>query len=325
MLDNVTQLGPQTGYLYEMNSIEEVMQAYLETMKYWIKWDACLINIHEEVTRHVMYQPVVSATMTGCMESGKDVMDGGAKYNSTGMSGIGLGNVAESLHVIDELCFKQKKVTTRQLYDALIANWEGYEDLRRYIIGELTHFGNGDAEADKYVKFVAESYADYVKTLSTRRCPFAAGIYPVTMNIIYGLFTPATPDSRKSGEPLSDGISAVQGLDTSGPTSILKSVTSFDHKKYSNGILLNMKLHPTTLSNEEGYSKLIAMMQAYFFQMGGMEMQLNIVSAETLKDAQVHPENYQDLVVRIAGFSAYFVETYKEAQDDLIKRTELGL
>ena len=294
-------------------------------MEFWVKWDASLINIHEEVTRHFMPQPVVSATMTGCMENGADVMDGGAKYNSTGMSGIGLGNVAESLHVIDELCFKQKKCTTRELYDALLADWEGYEELRGYITGELKHYGNGDPEADKYVKFVAESYADYVVKMSTFRGKYAPGMYPVTMNVVYGKFTPATPDSRKSGEPLSDGISAVQGLDTSGPTAILNSVTRFDHKKYSNGILLNMKLHPTALSNESGLEKLIAMMKTYFFTMGGMELQMNIVSAETLKDAQVHPENYRDLVVRIAGFSAYFVETYKDAQNDLIKRTELGI
>jgi formate C-acetyltransferase len=141
--------------------------------------------------------------------------------------------------------------------------------------------------------------------------------------VVYGKFTPATPDGRHSGEPLSDGISAVQGLDKEGPTRVLRSVTSFDHSKYSNGILLNMKFHPTALSNEEGMDKLIQLMSTYFFDMGGMEMQNNIVSAETLKDAQAHPENYTDLVVRIAGFSAYFVEVYKDAQDDLIRRTEL--
>ena len=319
------QFGPKTGYLYEMNSIEDVKKAYQETMEYWVRWDAALINIHEEVTRRVMPQPVVSATMTGCMESGMDVMDGGSKYNSTGMSGIGLGNVAESLHVIDELCFKQKKCTTRELYDALVNDWEGYEELRSYIIGELSHYGNGDAEADKYASFVTDTYADYVVQMSTLRGKCAAGMYPVTMNVVFGKLTPATPDTRKSGDPLSDGISAVQGLDTSGPTSILRSVTCFDHSKYSNGILLNMKFHPTAIANESGLDKLIALMQTYFRKMGGMEMQMNIVSAETLKDAQVHPENYKDLVVRVAGFSAYFVEVYKESQDDLIRRTELGL
>ena len=117
----------------------------------------------------------------------------------------------------------------------------------------------------------------------------------------------------------------MQGMDRSGPTAILRSVTSFDHTDFSNGILLNMKFHPTVLSNEDGFDKLQQLMHTYFCDMGGMEMQLNIVSADTLKDAQKHPENYKDLVVRIAGFSAYFVEVFKGMQDDLIRRTELGL
>jgi len=305
--------------------MDEVLEAYRKTMEYWVRWDAALINIHEEITRRVMPQPVVSATMTGCMEKGMDVMDGGAKYNSTGMSGVGLGNVAESLHVIDELCFRRRICTTRELYDALVNDWEGYEDLRAYVLRELSHYGNGDPEADRYVKFVAESYADYAMQLSTARGRFAAGMYPVTMNVVYGKLTPATPDSRRSGEPLSDGISAVQGLDTSGPTCILNSVTGFDHSKYSNGILLNMKFHPAELRTDEGIDKLISLMRSYFFRMGGMEMQMNIVSAETLRDAQAHPDEYKDLVVRIAGFSAYFVETYRDAQNDLIRRTELDL
>ena len=150
-------------------------------------------------------------------------------------------------------------------------------------------------------------------------------MYPVTMNVVYGKFTAATPDSRRSGEPLSDGISAVQGLDTHGPTAILRSVTCFDHSKYSNGILLNMKFHPSAVSNDAGVDKLIDLMKTYFFNLGGMEMQMNIISSDTMRDAQAHPENYKDLVVRIAGFSAYFVEVYKAAQDDLIRRTELNL
>lgn len=324
-VDTETQMGPETGYLYNMTSIEEVMEAYQTQMEYWLRMHAALINIHEDIIRYEIPQAVVSASMIGCMESGKDVMDGGCKYNSTGMSGIGLGNVAESFHVIDELCFKQKKFTTRQMYDALVNNWEGYEEIRNYIIGSVSHYGNGIEDIDRFAKFVAEGYADFVPTLTTFRGAHAPGMYPVTMNVVFGKFTPATPDSRYAGDSLSDGISAVQGFDTSGPISALTSVTCFDHTKYSNGILLNMKFHPSALSNDAGVDKLIQVLQTYFFDMGGMEMQMNIVSAETLKDAQAHPENYKDLVVRIAGFSAYFVEVYKDSQDDLIRRTELQL
>jgi len=324
-VDTETQLGPHTGYLYEMNSVDEVMAAYKTQVEYWTTWYASLVNIHEDVSRREMPQPVISASMTGCMESGKDVMDGGSKYNSTGMSGIGLGNIAESFNVIDQLCFKQKKCTTRELYDALIANWEGYEELRQYIIGKVPHYGNGDPEIDRFAAFTADVFSVHVPGLTSHRGHFAAGMYPVTMNVVFGKFTPATPDSRHAGESLSDGISAVQGFDTNGPTAALSSVTCFDHTKYTNGILLNMKFHPTALSNEAGVQKLISVMQTYFFDMGGMEMQMNIVSSDTLRDAQENPDNYRDLVVRVAGFSAYFVEVYKDSQDDLIRRTELNL
>lgn len=325
VVDTETQLGPHTGYLYNMNSIEEVMAAYKTQVEYWTTWYATLVNIHEDVARREMPQPVISASMTGCMESGKDVMDGGSKYNSTGMSGIGLGNIAESFNVINELCFRQKKCSTRELYNALINNWEGYEELRQYIIGKIPHYGNGNPEIDRFASFTADVFSDYVPTLTSHRGHFAAGMYPVTMNVVFGKFTPATPDSRRAGDSLADGISAVQGFDSSGPTAALNSVTCFDHKKYTNGILLNMKFHPTALSNDSGVEKLIDVMKTYFFDMGGMEMQMNIVSADTLRNAQEHPENYKDLVVRVAGFSAYFVEVYKDSQNDLIRRTELNL
>jgi formate C-acetyltransferase len=325
VVDPACQAGPHTGYLYDMKSIDEVMAAYKTQMEYWTTWYATLVNIHEDVTRREIPQPVISASMTGCMESGRDVMDGGSKYNSTGMSGIGLGNVAESFNVINQLCFEQKKCTTRELYDALMANWEGYEELRQYIIGRVPHYGNGDAKIDRFAAFTADSFSEFVPTLTSHRGHFAAGMYPVTMNVVFGKFTPATPDSRKAGDSLSDGISAVQSFDTNGPTSELLSVTSFDHTKYSNGILLNMKFHPTALANDAGVEKLIDVMKTYFFELNGMEMQMNIVSTETLRDAQEHPENYKDLVVRIAGFSAYFVEVYKDAQNALIRRTELNL
>ena len=319
------QFGPETGYLYEMESIEDVKQAFLKQMNYWVSWNINLINMFESIARNVLPQPVVSAATEGCMEKGRDVMNGGAKYNSTGLSGIGLGNATDCLAVIDRICFKDKYCTTRELYDALMRNWEGAGDLRSYINNQVPRFGNGDAEVDAFCTWVAQSYADIANSKTGPRGRFSAGLYPVAMHVVYGKFTGATPDGRLSGEPLSDGISAVQGMDTSGPTAILRSVTCFDHRQFSNGVLLNMRFHPSALSNDDGLDKLRDLMSAYFFDLGGGEMQLNIVSTDALRDAQVHPEKHKDLVVRIAGFSAYFVEVYKPTQDDLIRRTELGL
>jgi len=319
------QYGPHTGYLYEMTDIEQVKQAYLIQQRYFLKWHVNITNMHETVAREVLPQPLVSATMDGCMENGRDVMKGGAKYNSTGHSAIGLGNVVDSFNVIDHLCFQEKKCTTRELYDALINDWVGHEELRDYILEEMPHYGNGIPEYDKYCTWVSHEYAECVKSMSSPRGRYAPGNYPVTMNVVYGKISAASPDGRKSGTPLSDGISACQGLDKSGPTAILRSVSSFDQTEYSNGTLLNMKFHPTVLANDDGFTKLRELMETYFQDMGGMEMQLNIVSTDTLHDAQLHPEKHKDLVVRVAGFSAYFVEVYKAAQDDMIRRTELGL
>ena len=315
--------GPATGYLYEMQSMDEVLAAVKTQFDFFCKWQCSNINMWESMAAFHNPLPMVSATMEGCMESGKDVMWGGAKYNSTGNSCIGLGNVADSLNVIDYVCFREKIATTREMYDAIMHNWEGYEELRQIINGRVPRYGNGNPEADKYVDFTASTYAKAINRATGPRGGFAAGCYPVTANVIFGWFTWATPDGRRFGDPLTDGISNVQGMDKNGPLSFINSVLNFDQGLYGNGTLCNMKFHPTALQGAGGIEKLKNVMQTYFNR-GGMELQLNIVSADTLRDAQKHPDNYRDLVVRVAGFSAYFVEVFKGCQDDLISRTEMA-
>ena len=315
--------GPETGYLYDMKSMDEVLSAYKTQIDFFTKWQVNMDNCYEYVYGMMMPLPLLSATMTGCMESGLDVLWGGAKYNAMGNSSIGHGTVADSLNIIDQICFRDKIASTRELYDALMANWEGYEELHQYILGRCTHFGNNDPEADKYLKFTADTYSEGIRRgISYRNCSWGAGCWPVTLNVVLGGLVCATPDGRKAYSPLSDGISPVQSMDQSGPFATINSILKFDQSDYANGTLCNMKFHPTALQGENGVRKLRAVMETYF-RGGGMELQLNIVSAETLRDAQKNPGEYQDLVVRVAGFSAYFVEVYKKAQDDLIRRTEM--
>ena len=317
--------GPQTGYLYEMTNMSQVMNAYKTQMDYFTKWQVGMVNCYEYIYSFHRPLPLLSATMDGCMESGKDVLWGGAKYNGAGNSSIGHGTVADSLNVINQVCFVTKKYTTRELYDALMANWVGYEEMRQYIINQVPHFGNNIEEADQFLKFVADTYSEGIsRGTSPRGCHWSPGCWPVTLNIVMGMFNHATPDGRKTGDPLSDGISPVQGMDKNGPLSTINSILKFDQSTYSNGTLCNMKFHPSALSGENGLQKLRAVMQTYF-DGGGMELQLNIVSVDTLRAAQEKPEDYKDLVVRVAGFSAYFVEVFKEAQDDLIHRTEMNV
>ena len=316
-------VGPETGYLYEMKSMDEVLKAYETQMEFWTRWQANMVHCYEYIYGFTTPLPLLSATVTGCMESGLDVLWGGSKYTNTGNSSIGHGTVADSLNIIDQVCFRDKIATTRELYDALIANWEGYEDLHQYIMGKCSHFGNNDPEADKYLKFVADTYSDgIVRHVGPRGNHWTAGCWPVTMNVVHGNWCQATPDGRKNGDPLSDGVSPCQGMDKNGPFATINSILKFDQTNYSNGTLCNMKFHPTALQGEQGVQKLKAVMQTYF-EGGGMQLQLNIVSADTLRKAQENPDEYRDLVVRIAGFSSYFVEVYKKAQDDLIHRTEM--
>jgi pyruvate-formate lyase len=269
-----------------------------------------------------MQLPLLSATIDGCLESGKDVMKGGARYNSTGNAGIAIGNIADSLAIVKYLVFDKKLVGARELYDAIMSNWEGKEELRQLILNEVPRYGNDNEYADEFAKWAADVYGDAVNSSTGPRGRWAAGLYPVTAHVLFGFSTAASPDGRRTGEPLSDGISPVQQMDKNGPTSTVKSVSIIDQKKFSNGTLLNMRFHPTALSNESGREKLIALIRTYF-AMGGMELQFNIVSSQVLRKAQEKPEEYRDLVVRIAGFSAYFVELYKASQDDIIRRTEL--
>jgi formate C-acetyltransferase len=263
--------------------------------------------------------------MAGCMEKGLDVMWGGAKYNSTGNSGVGIGNVADSLNVIRHCVFVKEICTTRELYDALAGNWEGHEELHRYILNEAPHYGNGIVEIDELAGWAAKVYADAVRATSGPRGNHsAAGLYPVTTNVMFGRMTAATPDGRCKGEPLADGIAAPQGYDKNGPTAVISSVSKIDQSDFGNGTLMNLKFHPTALQGEDGWKKLAQLMQTYF-EMGGMELQVNVISTDVLKDAQKNPEKHKDLVVRVAGFSAYFVELHITGQNDLIRRTELAM
>ncbi|WP_193708405.1 glycyl radical protein [Alkalibaculum sporogenes] len=317
--------GAHTGYLYEMDTFDDVLEAVTTQYKYFLEWQMTMVNMFEVVAAEHMAQPLISCMMDGCMESGKDVMNGGAKNNSCGVPGVGIGNAIDCLAVIKYMVYDHKLCTAKELYEAVMNNWEGKEDLHQFILNKVPHYGNDNEYCDEWAKWLLNLFADIVSSFTNiRGCKFAPGLYPVATNVLWGLLTPATPDGRRKHEPLSDGISPVQQLDKNGPTALLKSLANIPQEKYSNGTLLNMKFHPTALSNETGMAKLEALMKTYF-SMGGMEMQLNVVSGETLRKAQENPEEYKDLVVRVAGYSAYFVELFKNCQDDLIQRTELTL
>ena len=318
---NGNDSGLRTGYLYDYNSFEEFQEAFVKQMKYFLDWHVTFVNFYEMVYSTYFPSVVASATMDGCMEKGMDVLKGGAKYNSTGFTALGTGNVADSLYCIKKLVFEEKKFTTRQLYDALCANWVGYEDMQRYICHRMAHYGNNIDEVDQLGAWALGVYADHMMNCTGFRGKWRGGTFTVTTHLEFGGLTWATPDGRSTGEPLAEAISPRQGYDKEGPTAYLLSAAKLPHYKLGNGDMLNIRFSPTAVQGEGGDQKLEAMIATYFDK-GGMQVQFNVVSTETLHDAQEHPELHTDLIVRIAGFSVFFVEVSRALQDDFISRTE---
>ena len=315
------QAGLHTGYLYNMESFDEVKSAFYRQLEYFMNWHQTFNNVLEFYGNPLVPVPMASATMDGCMEKGKDMMVGGAKYNSTGGAAIGIGTCIDSLLAIKYACFDKKICTTRELYDAVMANWVGYEALQARIKNEVPFWGNGYDEADELASWVSDQYADRFNSYIGPRGGHRAGIYSAAANVMHGYWTGATPNGRKAHDPVSDGGSPSQGADKCGPTAVAKSILALHPYKYSNGFQFTMKFHPNSVAGEAGTMKLHEFVES-FFEEGGMQVQYNVVSSETLIEAQSKPEEYTDLVVRVAGFSAYFVELHQDLQNDLISRTD---
>ncbi len=256
------------------------------------------------------------------MESGRDVSAGGAKYNSYGGTATGMATTADSLTALKYMVFDKKLVSREEFLQAILDNWEGHEALRQRVLNEVPHYGNNDPYADDEMVYVMDLYYSITRAFSTCRCKtYKCGTFGASDHVVQGEITWATPDGRKTGDPLADACSPCQGRDTNGPSSVFNSSTQFDQSRLMDGMALNLKIHPATLKTDADVAKLESMTQVYFEQ-GGMEVQYNVVDAETLRKAQKHPEDYHDLVVRIAGFSAYFVDMTTEMQNDIISRAE---
>ena len=314
--------GLETGYLYEMQSMDEVHAAVRAQVSHFLKWTISINNYAEAITTREIPQPSLSMSMLGCMESGRDATAGGCKYNSYGGTATGLATIGDSLTAIKYLCFDKKICTTRELYDAVMANWEGHEELRQRALNEVPHYGNDDPYADEEMAWIVNTYSEICgECYSVRSQVYKGGLYGASDHVVQGYQTWATPDGRRTGDPLADATSPGQGRDKNGPTAVFNSTCCFDHGKFMDGIALNLRIHPTALSNDEGCGKLADMTKAYF-EKGGLEVQYNVVDTETLRAAQAHPDEHRDLVVRIAGYSAYFIELTPDQQNDIISRNE---
>jgi formate C-acetyltransferase len=322
---NGEQSSIHTGFLYDMKSFDEVKAAWRSLARYYLKAQVSLNNYLEYLVQYHTPQAILSLSVDGCMESGRDCTAGGARYNSYGGTATGLATVADSLTAVKYMVFDKKLCTARELYDAVMANWQGYEPLRQRIINEVPHFGNADTYADEQMTWVINTYYEACRECySSRTKIFKAGLYGAADHVGQGYTTWATPDGRLAGTPIADAASPVQNRDANGPTAVFLSSLCYDHTKFMDGVCLNIRLHPTALSQDEGIVKLRDMVRSYMAS-GGAEAQFNVVSTEKLRAAQQNPDEYRNLVVRIAGYSAYFVELTPDCQNDLISRTENSL
>lgn len=268
--------------------------------------------------------PLLSSFISDCLVTGRDITDGGARYNFSGVQGIGIANLSDSLHALKGLVFEQQRLSFDELLAVLKANFatpEG-EKVRARLINRFEKYGNDIDDVDN---ISAELLRHYCKEVEKYRNPrggqFTPGSYTVSAHVPLGAVVGATPDGRLAGEQLADGgLSPMLGQDMQGPTAVLKSVSKLDNYLLSNGTLLNVKFTPATLEGDAGLQKLADFLRA-FTQLKLQHIQFNVVNADTLREAQQRPQDFAGLVVRVAGYSAFFVELSKEIQDDIIRRT----
>ena len=277
-------------------------------------------NLTDHIHRNVMPLPFVSLFMDDCLEKGRDVTDGGAHYNTTGLVGVGAATCADSLAAIRCLTFEQGRLSLAEWREILARDFRGDEPLRQFAINRVPKFGNDDDGTDRLAVHVTNAYFDEVdRYRNYRGGAFWPALYSVSAQIGLGNHTSATPDGRLAGMPLSDGLTPMYGLDANGPTAALRSVAKIDQGRALNGVIINQRLTGSLLARPEGRRKFAALLRC-FVAMKSFHWQFNIVDNETLFRAQRHPDEYRDLVVRVAGYSAIFVELSRKAQNSVIER-----
>ena len=317
------QVGPKTGEPRQFTSWEEFLLAFRQHINHFADIKIRGNNVIEKTFALHLPVPFLSLLLDDCIAVGKDYNAGGARYNTTYIQGVGLGSVTDILTSIRFNIYDRRRYTWDEVLKALKDNFVGAEEMQYEMIYHTPKYGNDDDYADTQAVEVFEMFHDAVTGRPTPR----GGIHrinmlPTTSHVYFGNVTGATPDGRKAGVPLSEGISPFQGVDRQGPTAVLKSASKIDHLR-TGGTLLNQKFSPEFFQDEESYQKLTALIRSYF-SLDGHHIQFNVVSAETLRNAQKHPEQHRDLIVRVAGYSDYFNDLGEDLQNEIIRRTEHG-
>jgi formate C-acetyltransferase len=315
------KIGINTGSPENLKTFEELVNAFKRQMKHFVEIKLRGNNVIERLYAEYMPVPFLSILISDCIQKGKDYNDGGARYNTNYVQGVGIGTVTDSLAAIKYHVFENQTMPMAELIRVISADFEGYENTRLMLLNKTPRYGNDDEYADGIMRLVFAVFYDEVNgRKNTKGGVYRINMLPTTCHVYFGSVTSATADGRKAWTPLSEGISPVQGADRHGPTAVLKSASKMDHVK-TGGTLLNQKFTPNLFESDKGIENLSHLIRSYF-KLGGHHIQFNVVSAQTLRDAQARPEQYRDLIVRVAGYSDYFCDLGRSLQDEIIARTE---
>ncbi|MCK4889976.1 MAG: formate C-acetyltransferase/glycerol dehydratase family glycyl radical enzyme, partial [Candidatus Aminicenantes bacterium] len=315
------QIGPATGDPAGFSSFDEILKAFRDQVNHFVGIKISGNNIIGDVYSRNMPAPFLSLLIEDCIENGTDYNSGGARYNTTYIQGVGLGSLTDSLTSVTYNVFDKKHITMKELLNILEKNFEGYDDIRKNFIDETPKYGNDEDYPDDLAVEIFNIFHDSVNgRKGPRKSLHRINMLPTTSHVYFGSVIGALPDGRKKGEPLSEGISPVQSADRKGPSAVLKSASKIDHLK-TGGTLLNQKFTPAFFKDENSLNKIINLIRGYF-RLDGHHIQFNVIDAETLRRAQENPEQNRDLIVRVAGYSDYFVDVGRDLQNEIIARTE---
>lgn len=315
------RIGIESGDPLSFNNFDELMIAFQKQLNHFIEIKVNGNNIIDQIYSKYLPVPFLSLFIDDCITNARDYHAGGARYNTSYIQGVGMGSITDALTALKYHVFDKKTITMHGILDALNNNFENFEEFRNVLINETPKYGNDNDYADDILREVFELYFQAVDgKLNSRGGHHRVNLLPTTSHVYFGSMIGALPDGRKAGAPLSEGISPVQGADRKGPTAVLKSASKIDHIR-TGGTLLNQKFTPDFLSTDEGITHIMHLIRTYF-KLDGHHIQFNVITAETLKKAKNEPEKYRDLIVRVAGYSDYFIDLTEALQDEIILRTE---
>jgi pyruvate formate-lyase/glycerol dehydratase family glycyl radical enzyme len=307
----------------DFESFDDLWQAYRSQVEYLAGLNILATHIAGEAQKQHAHCPLMSALLDDCLANRRDLVFGGTRYNRPGIAIFGPSNVCDSFMAIQRWVCEEKKLSWGELHQALLEDFTGREGLRLMLAQRTPRFGNGVAEVDAWVNRITAVHAGFCASqVDARDGHYTCGVWPVTTHVGAGRWTAATPDGRRRGAALVDGVGACQGADRNGPTALIQSVARLNNiADWPAGNTFNMKFSAESIRREEGIARLRDL-STTFMQLGGQELQINVVDAETLRAAQANPQAYQDLIVRVAGYSAYFTQLSREVQEEIISRTE---